>query len=326
MVGWIKLPQDIFDDDDIVLDDALFKTWIFCLVSAVSQPTKIKINVGRAYREINLQRGQFVLQRYISSKTINMSPDMLRHKINKLSQLGKITKNSATHFSVISVINYDSYNGPITTFRHPKQRSATDNNVLRHPKEQNHATQKEEKNGINSNNCFLETENSATQNYISLPHKIENSANLKNLPLYEEYNNIELTSFPKHSFINDFYMYIKSKFGNKCPQLTDHLIQKSQDILDKLIRIDGFEFDYIHDVLVFAHKDKFWRDKVLSLAGLRVKGKDGITKFQKIAMSYERHNEKHRPFGKNHDIIKEMLEHGEERLEGVHVGNGEISW
>ena len=326
MPGWVKLSQDIFNDEDIVSDDTLFKTWIFCLVSAAYQPTKIKIKVGRGYREMPLLRGQFILQRNISSKTIKLSPERLRNNINKLSQLGKITKKSTNQFSVISIVNYDSYNGTITMFTQPKQESPNQNNVFHQPKTEKPTNQKEEEYAINLNSLSEEEKNNTNQTSLVPPTKNENSTNQKILPIYVEYNNIELLSLPQHSFINNFYLYIKSKFGNKCPKLTYALIQKSYDTLDKLTRIDGFEFDYIHDVLVFAHKDKFWNDKVLSLTNIRVKGKDGLTKFQKIAMSYERYKEKNRTFGKNYNKIKEMFENGEKRLEGVSVGDGTISW
>ena len=91
-------------------------------------------------------------------------------------------------------------------------------------------------------------------------------------------------------FSQKFIEYIQGTKGNRAPS-GDDLFKNSADTVDKLIRIDGFDLDYIKHVLWFAVNDDFWSDNVLSLAGLRRKT-DGLTKFQKIANSYEKSKKK----------------------------------
>jgi hypothetical protein len=57
--------------------------------------------------------------------------------------------------------------------------------------------------------------------------------------------------------------------------------------IDRLIRIDKFEFEYIKSVIRWCVKDTFWSKQVRSLASLRNKSKNGLTKFQNMATSYD---------------------------------------
>lgn len=91
-------------------------------------------------------------------------------------------------------------------------------------------------------------------------------------------------------FCQNFIKYIQESKGNRAPSGSD-LFKNSTNTVDKLIRIDGFDIDYIKHVLWFAVNDDFWSDNVISLAGLRKKT-DGLTKFQKIANSFEKSKKK----------------------------------
>ena len=63
---------------------------------------------------------------------------------------------------------------------------------------------------------------------------------------------------------------------------SDKLVNDSIQVIDKLIRIDGYSMEDIHSKLQFAVKDEFWQDKIISLVGLRKKGKNGMSKFDNI--------------------------------------------
>jgi hypothetical protein len=78
--------------------------------------------------------------------------------------------------------------------------------------------------------------------------------------------------------------------GNLAPKKTDSLILNSADTVDKLIRLDGFTLEYITAVLEFGMNDDFWKGNIYSLAALRKKSKNDLTKFQNIANAYERKN------------------------------------
>ena len=98
------------------------------------------------------------------------------------------------------------------------------------------------------------------------------------------------------SFVNDFIDFICNTHKNLSPDKTDSLVKNSCDSIDKLIRLDSFNLDYIRLVLGWAVKDNFWGNNILSLAGLRTKSKNGLKKFQNIAVAYEnKDGEKEKP-------------------------------
>jgi len=88
-------------------------------------------------------------------------------------------------------------------------------------------------------------------------------------------------------FSENFIIYI----SNKDPRIKSDL-GKSADTIDKLIRIDKYQLDYIKDVLKWAVRDDFWETNIYSLAPLRTKSKNGLSKFQNIANSFETSNKK----------------------------------
>ncbi len=71
---------------------------------------------------------------------------------------------------------------------------------------------------------------------------------------------------------NPFNDEIKRAFNEK----------KWGEVIDKLMRIDGYSSFEIKDVLRFALSDDFWISNLRSLASLRNKGKNGLMKFNNI--------------------------------------------
>lgn len=95
-----------------------------------------------------------------------------------------------------------------------------------------------------------------------------------------------------YTFTNNAIEKISNYGGNLAPKVTTSLTENSADTIDKLIRLDNFTLDYIQDVLEWGMNDEFWKSNLYSLAALRKKGKNGLTKFQNVANGYERENNK----------------------------------
>jgi len=101
--------------------------------------------------------------------------------------------------------------------------------------------------------------------------------------------NINKFIFPETvDFVVDFIFHIQETRPNLSPKITDTFLENSLKTVIDLIRLDGFEFEYIRDVMRFAVQDSFWRDNVFSLCPLRtVSENTGLKKFQNIANKYE---------------------------------------
>lgn len=88
-------------------------------------------------------------------------------------------------------------------------------------------------------------------------------------------------------FVPVFQEYVSKTHGKKAPKITPSKTRSDTETIDKLMRLDGFEFEEIKNILRWALRDEFWSSQVLSLSALRRK-KDGLTKFQKIVAAYDR--------------------------------------
>jgi len=84
--------------------------------------------------------------------------------------------------------------------------------------------------------------------------------------------------------VTNFYDYQYPNYKKQLRQYKsnpDILIFDSAQVIEKIMRIDGYEIKDILMTLEFAVHDEFWSPNVISLRGLR-KRKDGTTKFDKV--------------------------------------------
>lgn len=120
-----------------------------------------------------------------------------------------------------------------------------------------------------------------------------------NSPIYKDRHNKDITRhnniYPQHTgqdniknyddirhLVTGFYDYQVQAYPKQLKEYSkkpDKLIFDSINEIDKIIRLDGYTMDDIKQTLIFAVKDEFWRPQILSLRGLRVKKKNGNTKF-----------------------------------------------
>jgi hypothetical protein len=91
------------------------------------------------------------------------------------------------------------------------------------------------------------------------------------------------------TFVRRYIEYISKTFPTKSPKGKD-IESKSLDTMNKLTSIDGFKEDYVFSVLRWSKDDEFWKHQVFSLAALRNKSHNGLTKFQNISIAHEKEN------------------------------------
>ncbi|MGE4194699.1 MAG: replication protein [Pseudodesulfovibrio sp.] len=88
-------------------------------------------------------------------------------------------------------------------------------------------------------------------------------------------------------FADAFQRFALKRFPKGAPKVTDKLLEEAVDVVDKLIRLDGFTLDEIKDAMRWAVKDEFWSKNARSLAKLRQPSKtNGLTKFQNIREAF----------------------------------------
>ena len=98
----------------------------------------------------------------------------------------------------------------------------------------------------------------------------------------------------KKKNLSDFAYKIADEFHDyqmkNCPvaSIKNWNRENWADTIDKLMRIDGYKQQTISDALGFAVSDDFWSKQIISLASLRKKGKNDLTKFDNLVIRMER--------------------------------------
>lgn len=109
--GWLK-------------NHKLWAFWSWCLLKAShKQHTQI---VG--YQEVTLLPGQFVFGRKKAATELGMTERGIRTVLHFLLTSGNMTIKTTSKYSIISIINWDTYQHPVTTTR-PAKRQTNDQQV-----------------------------------------------------------------------------------------------------------------------------------------------------------------------------------------------------
>ena len=85
-----------------------------------------------------------------------------------------------------------------------------------------------------------------------------------------------------------FYLKQEKEFIAIMPKWNNEdYINKSVNLLYKLITLDGYNSDDINKALNWAINDDFWASRTLTLTTLRNRSKNGNTKFTNLYLSYK---------------------------------------
>jgi hypothetical protein len=104
MNGWVKLHRQL--RQSAVFDNPkLLKVWIWILLKATHKERQ-QI-VGR--RTVTLQPGQFVFGRYAAAGELDMSPSTVRDYMQLLAEMGNITLQPDTKYTLVTVDNWAFY-------------------------------------------------------------------------------------------------------------------------------------------------------------------------------------------------------------------------
>ena len=100
MDGWIKIHRKI-TDWEYYGDPNTFRIFFHCLVSANYE--------DKQWQGINVNRGSFVTTTSDLSKTLSMTPMQVRTSLKKNVQANTISIESTNKYTIIHVLNFESY-------------------------------------------------------------------------------------------------------------------------------------------------------------------------------------------------------------------------
>lgn len=138
--GYVKLWRKT-KESRIFQNEGLLKVWIWCLLKANHKKAWVSIKTGRGQVEVKVNPGQFIFGRDSAAKELGMSPSTVYKRIKKLKNIENCNIKSNRQYSVITILNWDSYqsekiksnskgNNQVTT----KERASNTNKNDKHDK------------------------------------------------------------------------------------------------------------------------------------------------------------------------------------------------
>ena len=102
--GYIKLWRKTIDTG-LLENPNLFTLWAWCLMKA----TRLARTQMVGNQAVDLEPGQFVFGRYAAMKELKQSEKIIRNGMKALEKLNMIGRKRATKFSVVSIVNWATY-------------------------------------------------------------------------------------------------------------------------------------------------------------------------------------------------------------------------
>lgn len=106
--GYVKLWR-CSADSYVFKNDGLWRVWTWCLMRASHKHRRIHFPTGTGIAEIDIGPGQFVCGRLSAAKELGMKPTTFNGRLTKLKQLKNIDIRADSRYSVITVINWATY-------------------------------------------------------------------------------------------------------------------------------------------------------------------------------------------------------------------------
>lgn len=132
--GYIQLYRKTLKSR-VFQNEGLFKVWIWCLLKANHKENWVPVKTGRGTTEVHLLPGQFIFGRKSAAKELKMHPSTVWKRIVKLKNMRNCDIESNTHYSLVTLINWESYQGghkkgtsKVTPKEQPSNTNNNDNN------------------------------------------------------------------------------------------------------------------------------------------------------------------------------------------------------
>ena len=116
--GWIKLHRK-FEDWEWFNNSEMVHLFIYLLLNANHEDGK--------WRGIDIKRGQILTGLHTLNEHTKISIQKLRTCLSKLEKTGEINKQTTNKYSIITIINYDSYQGYQQTNNNQPNKQLTNN-------------------------------------------------------------------------------------------------------------------------------------------------------------------------------------------------------
>lgn len=243
--GFIKLHRDLINSDlwsDMNAMNVFIR--LICYAHHSDNNGSIKLNGKQVY----IKRGQLSISRNELATVLNMPPSTIRNVLTRLQRDNRLDIKSDNRTSLITILNYGKYQD-----REDNQRdNQRDNNgtTTGQPTPISEEVRIKKNKNINTNTKVLVLSDFSEKIVQTPPHVTEKDKDLARMLMTSVYTN---------------YPYLRPKTPEK---LTKALVSSS-DAINKLHRLDGFDYGTIEAVINWCQQDEFWKRNIQSGSTLR---------------------------------------------------------
>jgi len=107
-MSYIKLDRDLLYSYCFANPNHL-KIWIWLLIKANFKNAFVPINLGKGFKTIEVKRGQLIFGRNKAEDELGLNGSLIYRTLQLFEELGQINIEVNSHYSVITICNYDSY-------------------------------------------------------------------------------------------------------------------------------------------------------------------------------------------------------------------------
>lgn len=157
--GYFKLYRKILDSQIFAHQTGL-KIWIWCLAKANHKKKSFPIKLGKGESIVTVSVGQFLFGRLKAEEELNIDGSAIYRWMKKLEEMEMISIESNSHYSVVTILNWEDYQQQIVKDEQPmnSQRTTIEQPMNSHctTDEQPLNTTKNDKNYKNDKNKEIE--------------------------------------------------------------------------------------------------------------------------------------------------------------------------
>jgi hypothetical protein len=106
--GYVKLWRRSIDSA-VFADPHLWQLWTWCLMRANHKTLTVPVRTGRGQTIVTLKSGEFIFGRHAAAKDLKCPASTLYDRMLTLKKLKMVVTQPGTHYSVITIVNWDSY-------------------------------------------------------------------------------------------------------------------------------------------------------------------------------------------------------------------------
>jgi hypothetical protein len=139
--GWVRLPRSMMDSAAWP-SDATWKIFCWCILKASYRQRFVNVKTGRGEKVVELQPGQFIFGRHEAAKALRMPGTSVADRMARLEQMGFVTIKPVTHYSIVTVCDWETYGGRQTEVR---QATVTQPSPNRHKQDSERLGEKDQK-------------------------------------------------------------------------------------------------------------------------------------------------------------------------------------